>query len=142
MLYLASDHAGFELKTEIAKFLKSRSMNFEDLGNFDNNDADYPDYARRAAKQVIKTKGKAILFCGTGFGMSIVANRFKGIRAVVAWNPEVAILSREHNDANILALPSRFVNNDEAEKIVSAFLSTTFSQEDRHIKRIKQIDEE
>ena len=141
MIYLAADHEGFVMKEYISKYFKKREIHFEDLGTYNETPVDYPKYAKRAVESVLKNNGSAILICGTGEGMAIVANRTKGIRATVAWNPEVAVLAREHNNANVLAIPARFVNNKEAEEIVSAFLSASFTHEERHVRRIKEIDE-
>lgn len=141
MLFLGSDHAGFELKEAVRHRLTSRGVAFEDFGTFSEKSVDYPGFAKQVVKAVKKHNGKGILFCGSGEGMAIVANRYKGIRASVVWEEDVARETREDNDANILSLPARFINEEKAWDIVSAFLSTTFTHEDRHKRRIKQIDE-
>ena len=140
MIFLAADHAGFELKEKIRHRLSERKVAFEDFGTFSTQLVDYPGYAKQLAKAVIKHDGKGILFCGSGEGMAIAANRVKGIRAAVVWNPRVSAETREDNDANVLSLPARFIDDETAWEIVSVFLSTSFSHADRHSRRIKQID--
>lgn len=140
MLFLAADHAGYELKEFIRHKLATRNVAFEDFGTFSEEPVDYPGYAHKLAKAVVKHKGRGILFCGSGEGMAIAANRHKGIRASVAWSKEIASETREDNDANVLSLPARFVDQNLAWEIVSTFLSTTFSHEDRHKRRIGQIE--
>ncbi|QQG50216.1 MAG: RpiB/LacA/LacB family sugar-phosphate isomerase [Candidatus Berkelbacteria bacterium] len=140
MLYLAADHAGFEQKEFVAHKLAIDGVAFEDLGTFSKEMDDYPVHARRVAKEVIKHGGTGLLFCGTGVGMSIVANRTKGIRAAVVWNEEVAQRSRDEDDANIACLPARLVSNETAWEIVRMFLATTFGHEERYKRRVKEID--
>ena len=141
MLYLGADHAGFDLKEFIAHKLASRGITFEDFGTFnpDQNDS-FTAYARQVAKAVVRKDGRGILICGTGVGMGIAANRYKGIRAGVAWNDEVVRRAREEDDINILCLPSRIISEEQAWSIVSAFLSTTFTHLDRYKRRLAQID--
>lgn len=141
MLYLASDHAGFKTKEYIHHRLSTRGIALEDFGTFSDEAVDYPGYAKQVAKAIIKHGGQGILFCGSGEGMAIVANRYKGIRAAVVWNAKVTKEAREDNDANIISIPARLISNEVAWGIVSTFLSTTFSHEDRHKRRIKQIDD-
>lgn len=143
MLYLAADHAGLELKEFVAHRLASDGVAFEDIGTFtpDSSD-DYPKFARRLAKLVTKHRGRGLMFCGSGQGMAIVANRTKGVRAVVLWSRQVAIEAREDNDANIASLPARFVDKETGWEIIRAFLATSFSHEERHKRRIAQIDHE
>ena len=132
---IASDHAGFDLKTIILE-------NFPkiiDLGTNSDQSVDYPDFAHKLTREVLKSKKNiGILICGTGVGMSIAANRKKGIRAGLASNSIIARLIRKHNDANVLVLPGRFINTNEAKKSVRAFLSTKF-ESGRHKKRINKI---
>lgn len=141
MLFLAADHAGYDLKEAIRHRLITRGVAFEDFGTFSDVAVDYPGLARQAVKAVQKHNGKAILFCGSGQGMAIAANRHKDIRAAVVWDEDIARETREDNDANILSLPARFISEEKAWEIVAAFLSTSFSHEERHKRRIKQIDE-
>jgi len=140
MIFLAADHAGFELKERIKQYLANRRIIFEDFGTFSTKAVDYPPLAKKVAQAVAKHEGTGILCCGSGAGMAIVANRFKGIRSVVAWSTAVAAEEREDNDANVLSLPARFVSVDLALKIISTFLSTSFSHEPRHQRRLKEID--
>lgn len=140
MLFLASDHAGFDLKEKICHKLAERKIAFEDFGTFSREPVDYPGLAKQLTKAVLNHNGKGIMVCGSGQGMAMVANRQQGARAAVVWSSRMAIETREDNDANILSLPARFIDETTAWEIVSAFLSTTFSHADRHKRRIKQID--
>ncbi|HSX41966.1 MAG TPA: RpiB/LacA/LacB family sugar-phosphate isomerase [Candidatus Saccharimonadales bacterium] len=140
MLFLASDHAGYELKEHIHLRLHERGVAFEDFGTFSEKMDDFPGYALRVAKEVVKHHGRGILVCGSGHGMTIVANRFKGVRAITAWNAEAAKRGREEEDANILSLPARLVTNEEGWEIVSTFLATSFAHLDRYKRRIEQTD--
>ena len=140
MIFIAADHAGFDLKEKICHKLAERKIAFEDFGTFSREPDDYPGVAKQLSKAVLKHEGKGILICGSGEGMAIVANRLKGIRAAVLWNAQVTVEAREDNDINVISLPARFIGIDTAWEIVSAFLSTSFSYADRHKRRIKQID--
>ena len=137
-IVIASDHAGYKLKSSLIKNIRNKS--FIDLGTNSEKKVDYPDYAKKLVKQ-IKDKRyiKGILICGSGIGMSIVANRFKGIRASLCFTPEMAKLSRKHNDANILVLPGRFIDVKTAKLCIDKFINTNFDG-NRHLKRIKKID--
>jgi len=138
-IYIASDHAGFDLKS----FLKeSLAKNFEiiDLGcNSAEISVDYPDYAKILCKKINPNKDFGILICGSGIGVSIAANRFKNIRAALCFDEEVAKLSRLHNDANVLCLGARFLNNQQSLKICQAFLKTNF-EKGRHQIRLDKIN--
>ena len=134
-VYIASDHAGFNLKVRLLKLFP----NAVDLGTKSKESVDYPDFAHKLTKQVLKNKENVgILICGTGVGMSIAANRKKGIRAGLVNNLRTARLIRKHNDANVLVLPGRFINTNQAKKCVQAFLSTSF-ESGRHKRRINKI---
>ena len=140
-VYLATDHAGFELKESLKAFLITNSYEVEDCGafTFDPID-DYPQFIALAAKKVIQTPGAAgIVFGKSGAGETIVANKITGIRAILGINEENVKLARLHNDANILSLGSQFVTPEAAQKLVNIFLTTQFSGETRHIRRIEQI---
>lgn len=127
MIAIASDHAGFELKSLIIKYLTDKGLDFEDFGTFSTDSVDYPDYGVKAAEAVSEGKfEKGIVICGTGIGISIAANKVKGIRAAVCTNSYMARMSREHNDANILSLGSRVVGTDLAIDIVETWLNTEF----------------
>jgi ribose 5-phosphate isomerase B len=139
-ILIAADHAGFELKKKLADQLKKLGYKVRDLGTNSADSTDYPDYAHPLAKEVSEGKAKrGILVCGTGLGMSYVANRYPNVRAAVTWSPEVAELARSHNDANVLVLPSRFVNDQEAEKILEKWLDTPF-EGGRHERRVVKIE--
>lgn len=136
-IYISSDHAGFDLKEKI---LKSNNFDIIDLGTKEAKSTDYPDYAHKLIKNMLDNNGsKGILICGSGIGMSIVANRYTDIRAGLAFNSEVAKLMRQHNDANILVLPGRFIDVQEALKCVNNFLSNDF-EFGRHQLRINKIN--
>lgn len=137
MIILASDHAGFELKQEIKKFLEDSNTEFLDCGAFeyDKND-DYPDFAQKAIPSVLENEDNAGIFiCGSGIGMSMVANRYKGIRAVLANDYETAFLARKDEDANVLCIGARLVSKRMAIKIIKMFFKTEF-EGGRHARRI------
>jgi ribose 5-phosphate isomerase B len=139
---IASDHAGVELKARLAGVLAARGLAVEDLGTGSAESCDYPDYAHPLAERVSRGEvRRGVLLCGTGLGMSYVANRYPGVRAAVAWTPEVAALARGHNDANVLVLPARFVASDDAVKILEAWLDTPF-EGGRHARRVAKIERE
>lgn len=136
---VAADHAGFELKRKILEFLQN-SHQVKDLGCYSPKSVDYPDFAKMVAKKVAGGEfDRGILICGTGIGMSIVANRQNGIRAALCHNLKTAKLSRKHNDANILSLGARILNSQRAVRIVEAWLTTPF-ESGRHLQRIRKID--
>ena len=138
---IGSDHAGFSLKARIKEYLHTHALACQDYGCFSDESVDYPDYARSIAQKIAQgTIERGILICGSGIGMSIAANRFKGVRAALCLSTTMAELSRKHNDANILVLASRLVSSDEALQILDVWLHTSF-EEGRHIRRIKKIDE-
>ena len=135
-IFIASDHAGFDLKKQI---INSIENNLVDLGVNNKNNADYPDYAKMLVSKINSTKNsKGILICGSGIGMSIAANRDKNIRAGLAFEPEIAKLMREHNDANVLVLPGRFMNLQDILKCIENFLTTNF-EGGRHQNRINKL---
>jgi ribose 5-phosphate isomerase B len=137
---IASDHAGFEMKERIKAKLEAMGYAVEDLGTYSPASTDYPDYAHRLAKEIETGQAqRGVLLCGTGLGMSYAANRHPHVRAAVAWAPEIAELARRHNDANVLALPARFVSEADAETIVEKFLTTPF-EGGRHQPRVDKIE--
>jgi ribose 5-phosphate isomerase B len=140
MLYLASDHAGFRLKEISKQFLDFLEMEYQDLGVKDEEPVDYPEYAKKLVKKMNPKKDKGILFCGTGSGMCIMANRYKAIRAIVGNNEHEVLLGRAHNDANVLCLGGRLTGENTAKKMIKIFLDTPFSGETRHKRRIKKLD--
>lgn len=136
---LASDHAGFEQKQQLASTLTDQGYQVLDLGPVDDSRVDYPDYASRVGEAVIGGKADVgILICGTGIGMAIAANKIKGVRAANVTSVELAALAREHNDANILALSARFVKPLDNARIAETFLTTAFAG-GRHAERIAKI---
>lgn len=139
-LAIGSDHAGFELKEELITYLKSKQHDVSDKGTYSTERADYPDFGHAVATAV--TGGEVefgILMCGSGNGINMAANKHQGIRAALCWNSEIAALARQHNDANILVLPARYISVAEAKKCIDVFLSETF-EGGRHADRIKKID--
>jgi len=135
-IFIASDHAGFDLKNQITK---GSNYNFIDLGPDNEKSVDYPDYAKRLiSKMNSKKNSKGILICGSGIGMGIAANRDKNIRAGLAFQPTIAKLMRKHNDANVLVLPGKFINIQIALKCVKNFLSTNF-EGGRHKDRVSKL---
>lgn len=139
MIGIACDHGGYELKEQIKKFLENLNYQVIDYGTNSLESVDYPKYAYKLAKAVKnKEVEKGIVICKTGIGVSITCNKIKGIRCAKVDNKEEAILTRSHNDANILALSSK---NKDALEITKQFIETPFSNEERHIKRIKMIEE-
>ena len=138
-IFISSDHAGFKLKEEIKISLKRKKLKFEDLGPQDDNRVDYPDYAHKLARKVKISKNNiGILVCGSGTGMAISANKIKGIRAAVCYNATSTRLSRQHNNANIIALGARLTKKSVSLKLVETFLKTSF-EGGRHLKRIRKI---
>jgi ribose 5-phosphate isomerase B len=136
---IGADHAGFVLKGKIISFLKAIGYEVLDFGCFSEESIDYPDFAHQVAEKVLQNKEMlGILICGSGNGINMTANKHKGIRGALCWNPEIAKLARQHNDANILSLPARFITEDEALAIVKTFLDTAF-EGGRHQRRIDKI---
>ena len=141
VIAIGCDHGGFALKQEIVKHLTKKGIDFEDFGCFSEASCDYTDYGKAVAEAVASGKyEKGILICGTGIGISITANKIKGIRCALCSDCFSAEATREHNDANILALGGRVVGVGLALKIVDTFLNTPFSNEERHIRRISKIE--
>ena len=136
---IGSDHAGFQLKKNIINKFKDK-IDFKDVGTYSEESVDYPDYAHLAAKELISNKvERVILICGSGNGIQMTANKHNNIRCALCWNEEITHLARQHNDANAISLPARFINENIAEKIVEAFIKTTF-EGGRHQKRTKKIN--
>jgi ribose 5-phosphate isomerase B len=136
---IGADHAGFILKGKIINFLESQGYQVQDFGCFSEDSIDYPDFAHPVAKLVEENKGMlGILICGSGNGINMTANKHAGIRSALCWDVEIASLARQHNDANIVALPARFISEDLALEIVRTFLGTEF-EGGRHQRRIDKI---
>lgn len=140
-IIIGSDHGGFKLKETIKEYIEELGYKIEDIGTDSTKSVDYPIYAKKVAEEVSKDSNKqGILVCGTGLGMCMTANKFKGIRAALCYNESSAKLAKEHNNANILCLGEREFKEDLAKKITKTFLETPFSNEERHKRRIKEID--
>ena len=139
-VYIGADHAGFKLKEQIKDYLLKQGFAIEDLGNHkkQTND-DYPDYARKVGRAVVKTKATGILVCGTGHGMAIAANKIKGVRAAVVSNMYDAKSTRQEDHANVICLAGRFTTFSKAKRIVLLWLKTDCSKAKRHIRRVKKI---
>ena len=139
-ILIASDHAGFELKEHLEQTLARLGYEVQDLGTNSHDSMDYADVAHPLAERVSRgEEERGVLLCGTGLGMSYTANRYPHVRAAVAWNAEIAKLAREHNDANVLVLPARFVTEADADQILETWLDTPF-EGGRHARRVEKID--
>ena len=140
-IYVGSDHAGFNLKNYFKTYLPKIGYEPVDMGNEKYDPADdYPDYALKVAEKAAETNGKGIIFCDSGVGACIVANKVKGIRAVNAYDPAIASKSRLHNNTNILCLGQNYISVNLAREIVGVWLETEFSQKERHHRRVGKID--
>ena len=138
-IFIASDHGGFFLKEQIFKYLQDMSMNVSDLGTNDSSSVDYPDFSKLLVDKLKSDKNSfGILLCGTGIGMSIAANRYYHIRAALCTDEEMAMLSRKHNNANVLVIGGRTTSLNSAKKIIDSFLQTEF-ENGRHIERLNKI---
>ncbi len=136
---IGSDHAGFALKTTLITILEAQGHQVRDFGCYSEDSIDYPDYAHPVAEEIEQQKSElGILICGSGNGISMTANKHQGIRCALCWNPEVASLARQHNDANILSLPASFISPEVAQEILTAFLSAEF-EGGRHANRVSKI---
>jgi ribose 5-phosphate isomerase B len=139
---IGSDHAGFQLKGKLKSRLVELGFEVEDVGTDSEESTDYPEFAKKVASLVAGGQtSRGILMCGTGLGMSYAANRFRGVRAAVAWTPEIATLSRNHNDSNVLVLPARFIPEEQALEILEAWLEAEF-EGGRHSRRVSKIENE
>lgn len=142
MIVIGSDHGGYELKQEIMAYLKDHGYEYTDVGCYTPESCDYPDIAAKAVKMILDGEAeKGILICGTGIGISISANRYPGIRAALCTDCFAAEATREHNDANVLCMGGRVVGPGLALKITETFLTTEFSNDERHIRRLSKIEE-
>jgi ribose 5-phosphate isomerase B len=139
-ILLASDHAGFQMKAKLKKHLDSKGIKVVDLGTHTADAVDYPDYGHLIGRSVSDGEFEmGISICGSGNGINMTTNKYKGVRGALCWNEEIAELARKHNDANVCSLPGRFISQEMAEKIVDIFLSTGF-EGGRHEQRIRKID--
>lgn len=136
---IGSDHAGFDYKEKFASWLKDKGYVLEDFGTFSSASTDYPDFAHAVASAVEEKKfNLGILVCGSANGVAITANKHQGIRAAICWTEELASLARQHNDANIVCIPARFIEYNMGEKIIDTFLTTNF-EGGRHQNRVNKI---
>ncbi len=136
---IGCDHGGFEIKKYLVDKLKKAGFDVKDFGTFSNDSVDYPDYVHKVASAIEnKTYTRGIILCGSGNGAQITANKYPHVRAALAWKNELAKLGRQHNDANILSLPGRFVSKDEAWEMVKVFLDTDF-EGGRHARRVGKM---
>lgn len=141
-LAVACDHAGLELKAKVKEVLESEGHTVEDLGCYSHESCDYPEFAKKLCKGVLDRRfDRGILVCGTGLGMSYTANRYKGIRAALCLNTYMAEMARAHNDANVLVLGARILDDDTAREIVRVWMNTPF-EGGRHLRRIQKIDDD
>lgn len=142
MTGLASDHAGFELKEFVKTLLEKRGIAYKDYGTYSADSCDYPDYAHALARGIENGEAdRGIAICGSGEGISMTLNKHRDIRAALVWTPEIARMTRMHNDANVLCMPGRYITQDEAAEIVDQFLDTPF-EGGRHAARIAKIPAE
>jgi len=137
-IHIGSDHAGFELKQNLMTLLEDESVDWIDHGTFSIDSVDYPDFAHPTALAVEEDGGVGVLICGSANGVCITANKHQGIRAALCWTAEIARLAREHNDANIICIPARFVSTEDALTMVGIFLTTPF-EGGRHANRVSKI---
>lgn len=137
---IAADHAGFELKQKLVGTIRELGYEPQDMGAHSPEPSDYPDLAHPVAQAVSEgSAARGVLLCGSGIGMDIVANRYPGVRAALVWDPEIAELSRKHNDANVLVLPARFITDDTGVEILRRWLATGF-EGGRHERRVQKIE--
>ena len=141
MIAIGSDHGGYGLKQAVMKYLEEHGLEYKDYGCYSEESCDYPVYAKAVAHAVADgVCDRGIVICGTGIGVSITANKVPGIRAALCGDPYSARMTREHNDANILAMGARVIDTEKALEITEIFLNTPFSNEERHIRRIGMIE--
>ncbi|MBQ3105805.1 MAG: ribose 5-phosphate isomerase B [Lachnospiraceae bacterium] len=142
MIALGCDHGGYEMKQVVIQYLTEKGMEYKDFGCYDKSSCDYPHFGRAAAEAVAKGEcDRGIVICSTGIGISIVANKIKGIRAALCTDPYMAKMTRLHNDANVLALGALVIGNGMLTEILDIFLNTPFSGEEKHCRRIGLLEE-
>ena len=135
---IGCDHAGVEYKSKIVEFLEKENHEVLDVGTFGEESVDYPDYAHLVAEEVLVGADFGVLICGSGNGVSMAANKHKGIRAALCWDEEITKLARQHNDANIISIPARFMSLEKSIQIITTFLTEPF-EGGRHQRRVKKI---
>ena len=137
---IGTDHAGVELKAELVKVLEAHGAEVLDQGPFSSDSVDYPDYGHKVASLVSEgTCSLGVVICGSGNGINMTVNKYQNIRGALCWLPEIAALARQHNNANILSLPARFISEEKSKKITEVFLNTEF-EGGRHERRVNKID--
>lgn len=137
---IASDHAGYELKQKVIKHLEKQGFELKDYGTYSAESCDYPDFAHPVGRDINKGVYKrGIVICGTGNGVQITVNKYPNVRCALCWAPELAQLARQHNDANILSMPARFISEDTALQVVDAYINTAF-EGGRHQRRVEKIN--
>lgn len=137
---IASDHAGYELKEEVKKYLSSKNIETKDFGTFSTESVDYPDFAHQVGSAINRGDfSRGIVICGSGNGVQMTVNKYPNVRCALCWNEEIAKLARQHNDANIISMPARFVSTELALKMVDIFLNTPF-EGGRHLRRVEKIN--
>ncbi|MBQ6237943.1 MAG: ribose 5-phosphate isomerase B [Bacteroidales bacterium] len=137
---IASDHAGYELKEEVKKYLSSKNIETKDFGTFSTESVDYPDFAHQVGSAINRGDfSRGIVICGSGNGVQMTVNKYPNVRCALCWNEEIAKLARQHNDANIISMPARFVPTELALKMVDIFLNTPF-EGGRHLRRVEKIN--
>ena len=136
---IGCDHAGFELKEKVVGYLKEKQFNIEDVGTYSLESVDYPDFAHKVGKMVNESEATfGIVVCGSANGVNMVVNKYANVRSALCWKKEIAELARQHNDANVLALPARYLSWEEAKEIVDVFFSSMF-EGGRHATRVEKI---
>ncbi|MBP5327178.1 MAG: ribose 5-phosphate isomerase B [Bacteroidales bacterium] len=137
---IASDHAGYELKKIVIDYLKSKNYDVEDMGTYSSDSVDYPDFAHKVGSVINNgTYKRGIVICGSGNGVQMTVNKYPNVRCALCWNEEIAKLGRQHNDANIISMPARFVSTELALSMVDIFLNTEF-EGGRHLRRVEKIN--
>ena len=137
---IASDHAGYELKNIVVKYLQSRDFEVKDFGTFSSESVDYPDFAHQVGSAINRGEyTRGIVICGSGNGVHMTVNKYPNVRCALCWNEEIASLARQHNDANIISLPARFIDENTALRLVDIFLNTPF-EGGRHQRRVEKIN--
>lgn len=140
-ILIAADHAGFDAKEYLKKSLEIRGYTFEDFGTFSTESMDYPDVIHPLAQEIdAGNYPLGIILCGSGNGVNMVANKYINVRSALCWEPEIASLARKHNDANVLAIPARFIDKEMVLEVAIAFLTTSF-EGGRHLRRVEKISE-
>ena len=136
---LASDHAGFALKQFVKQYLAEKGMEYEDFGTYSEESCDYPDFAHKLGEAIDNgVYATGIAICGSGEGISMALNKHQKVRAALVWMPEIAHLARQHNDANVLVMPGRFITEDTAREVMDEFFATDF-EGGRHVRRVNKI---